>query len=162
MGEIKQFTTTKGAFAIVRVPDDAYNFITNNFPTNENNLWFYHNDGCNPLHNLAPIGLPEGDWQIIGLRDSLTEEQWKGIVEPVKFGMFMICFRDYEKEGYMFGLPSQSGHSLLKANGVYQSNPLGEKPRPFSYVKWGVQARAEQEWQEAQEKVYNPLILKKV
>ncbi len=80
--------------------------------------------------------LPPGNWQILGLSNSITEEQAKGIVEIKEHHGYMPIYRDYEKEGQITkgnGFTSeivgydnalQSFHSLLASHSITE---LAEK-----------------------------------
>lgn len=68
----------------------------------------------------------------LGKETELTEEYWKGIVEnheyPFEEGSF--CYPDYEVYPKIawkaFNTATESGLSLLKANGVVLDNPYDE------------------------------------
>lgn len=72
------------------------------------------------------IDLPEGNWTIIGRAAELTEEDWKRVVECSTDIPGVTIFKDYDNDcwfDYSMGA-SESGHSLLKAEGLELLNPL--------------------------------------
>lgn len=67
----------------------------------------FRNNGCK---------LPPGDWQLAGTSDTMSEDDWKGIVEDDGGAYGEVMYRCYTSENVWFqeGMtPTQSGHSLL-------------------------------------------------
>lgn len=76
-----------------------------------------------------------GNFKHIGKVSEITEEDWRGIVdsiihyEPWTQYQAVELFYNYESKGFSYTYTStESGLSLLKANGVLLENPLGSKP----------------------------------
>jgi len=116
----------------------------------------------------SAIKLPSGQWKLIGNPFEWSDYQWKDIVDIAKSGGFIDCFKDYEKEGYMFGLPLQSGLSLLKSLQVHKENPYGSMPE-FVFKNYGKSpiefSRFELdmcEWQAAEERTGNWVLIQKI
>lgn len=102
----------------------------------------------------------DGELILLDFASSLTEEQWRGIVDSI------LDF-DYEKNLYYknycpepfqsefsYTTAADSGHSLLNANGIFKENPYG------NYSQAIIDKIDYEAWQSAEEKVFNPLILK--
>lgn len=79
--------------------------------------------------------LPPGQWQILGLGNQLTEEQWKGIVgishENVKIDWDVVeewvygnIYKDYELKDSLYYTATESGLSLLTSKGLKPQNTL--------------------------------------
>lgn len=155
MNNITTITTTLGEFLAAHLPaDSTVQKIAHG------KLVF---DQPSETKYYGSITLPPGPWEILDFASKLTEEQWRGIAAPLWNGYYDYTLINEPVGNYkrlVKDTATESGHSLLKSHGIHLVNPLGAKPKPFSYVKWEVQARSEQEWQSAQEKVYDPLILK--
>ena len=108
---MKQLTLSTGEWLLVEVPEDSLSV-----DWNITGKWIY----LSPLS--FRIELPTGEWQLIGKGDSLNEQQWGEIVERWA-GTY---FKDYEsdpfaKTGTAYMIPSSSGMSLLKHNGMEPS-----------------------------------------
>lgn len=101
------------------------------------------------------------EWNYLGKSTELTEEDWKGIVDQKDKGYGVLVNKDYAKDRFTHSLftATESGLSLLKANGVVVENSLGKEPNNncneytdmFTIAK---RARKHQEWQEAESKVW--------
>lgn len=111
---------------------------------------------------------PEGTYKSIGSAHEVTEEQWKGIVEQIGVDEWDV-FVNYVDERCAFETATESGLSLLKANGVVLENEFGEEPKLSDYVfeehpelvgnpKEYDQDKFDsdyQEWQKCQEQVWS-------
>lgn len=78
--------------------------------------------------------LPEGNYQILGLASSLTEDQWKGIVEMEKENVMIDwdviegdvmgnIYKDYCGDE-IFYTPEESGQSFLKSKSLEAERTL--------------------------------------
>lgn len=78
----------------------------------------------------------KGDWKYIGKASELSEKDWKGIVDP--YALNRIFYTVYGKFSVdnpaYFTTASESGMSLLKANGVVMENEFGDEPKLNDYV----------------------------
>jgi hypothetical protein len=116
MSEIKQVSTGKAELLLVKVPEGwKLSGTTPNF------LYFYPSKS---------IKLPEGNWQIVGISDQLTEEQCRELF--VKGGNESIG-ELYKFNDLFYAEAIKAGAALLKANDCYTVNPYGEKPE-LSYT----------------------------
>lgn len=118
----------------------------------------------------------EGEYKLLGHPSELTEEDWKGIVGTVKdtphgdTDQLVDRFENYAKHGYLScNSATESGLSLLKANGVVMENCFGEKPDSnddYYRDAMGITDefyKALAEWNKAQSKVWlNPQIFVKL
>lgn len=108
----------------------------------------------------------------MGNAHQLTEEDWKGIVDSWTNGYY----QDYENdvnhppidgEDYIdlfcIGTATESGLSLLKANGVVMENSLGEEPLRYTPDIGSDFVPYHDKWKEAQEQVWlNPQVFIKL
>lgn len=112
------------------------------------------------------VELPEGyKYTVLGRASELTEEQWEYLVSRVDDGLFIqgAAFENYHDDETFFETATESGHSLLEANGILLVNPYGpDEPKDIPDLGAFTQARREKwkMWKEAQSKITNPLILK--
>ncbi|SUJ18977.1 Uncharacterised protein [Sphingobacterium spiritivorum] len=123
-----------------------------------------------PHSNL--LDFPDGSWSHLGPLSQVTEDQWKEIVDQV-----ITSYQDYTDNTVVptFSLFSstESGLSLLRANGVLLENPLGvwngPDGRPQTFPD-GAQFNSaielynfQKKWDKAQSEVWkNPYIFIKV
>lgn len=145
---ITPIITTLGEFLAVRLPEGADKCKVSELYLGYQWLEYPDRTGC------TKIPLPPGSWEILDFASKLTEEQC-GSINPDagKLSGFTT-----NKENFV---------ALLKSHGIYLVNPLGETmPNTMMYHK-GEEKAAEQifkavqqKWQSAEEKVFNPLILK--
>lgn len=127
------------------------------------------------------IPIPEGyKYTVLGKVSELTEEQCDLIVPKIDiddptcgFERFMTDdeFARHDRVEAC-STATESFHSLLKANGILLDNPLGKKPiRTTPFMNDGYYSDLDRveidaynaelkDWQEAQSKVSNPLIIK--
>lgn len=116
------------------------------------------------------IDLPPGDWRLLGSPFSLTEEQCEKLVDTIDFGGKTFFydyiapgrdFRDIVDSALKTAVPSWD--TLLKSNKIYQTNPLGQKPKiknvygPESFEN----SKQIQQWQAAQSRTGNWVVLVK-
>lgn len=119
-----------------------------------------------PNGAYKPLQLPEGNWQLIGRFPDTTDKQWGDIVDKMVFidedGEFedVVKYRSYSEipitpfgKTYSPITSSQSGHSLLQANGVYFENPLGASYKRMPEA--GMDYRSFLRWHKAQEQVWD-------
>lgn len=155
--------TTLGTWIACKVPDDAYDFEIYEKESLPTALIVYTKHEHFKPGLPQPIVIPKGEWGIVGRAWELTEEQWKGIVAPLWNGFYNYLLINEPVGNYkrlVKETATESGHSLLNANGIYQSNPH-TKPDEDDYSFYThVNLSVQEEWQQAQTKVYNPLILK--
>lgn len=76
MNNITPITTTLGEFLAIKLPVDA-----NTIDIEGDRLYYWAT--FEGVQYLDFITLPPGQWQIMDFRDSLTEEQWRGIVDSI-------------------------------------------------------------------------------
>ena len=156
-----EFSTSKGEFYLVDFPEGANRFSVFNDRDNPYISYFKSGD-TGRLYVNYPL-------EVVGNPKELTEGEWGDICEEIAFGTYR-GFINHQAEGKdfrdivesSFKSATQSGISLLKANGVFLENQLGEKPEPDYKVLWDQEGDdAVQAWKEAQEKVYkNPMMFK--
>lgn len=93
-----------------------------------NQWWVRYTEMARPGQFVTrEIKLPEGSWGIVGVGSSLTEDQWKGIVEQIEVmsGDDLIDgFKDYCDPVHGYVSPTSSGFSLLKSKGLNPGNTL--------------------------------------
>jgi hypothetical protein len=157
-------TTCKSTIVVVDLPKDAFNVKCISFPPYGIIYTSYVGKSKRGLCIKT-----DSPFERLGSPSQVTEEQWKGIVDfhdkPDGY------YRDYLyhtiKAPHIWKTTAtESGLSLLKANGVVLDNPIGTKPR------WDELAPSEyphdylehlQRWQQAQEQVWsNPQIFIKL
>ena len=115
-----------GNFMLIDVPKDAKSFLIKGYW-----LFYEHNFDRLGLGEDEMIDLPPGQWQIVGIASSLTEEQWKGIVEKdTDFPNLPGLYKYYESgslKDIQVSATAQaktSGLSLLAAHGKKPSTTL--------------------------------------
>lgn len=112
------------------------------------------------IWGIEDVKLPAGyKYTVLGRASELTEEQCREIVEQVS-SWGNIYFRNYAfpnsfSESFT---ADESFQSLLKSNGILLKNQL-HKPTTDNNLIW-IDSVLMEQWQEAQSKVSNPLILK--
>lgn len=116
---MKQITLPSGEYLLVEVPRWAtFNLLQSNHGSL---LQVWDRDYQDLKMNESQ--LPSGNWQIIGKADSLSEDDWKGIVET-KHGGFaghLKGFKDYSPK-YIYvdkdpiSTAKESGHSLIESH----------------------------------------------
>lgn len=130
-------------------------------------------------HTTPRIYLPEGyNYTILDVSDKMTEEQWQSILPNYGGKIFDYDLKHYNSypdyefanhpfESKFFGTAIESGHSLLKSQGILLENPFGDKrPKDCFYAenKNGYREKIydgfQKKWDEYQSKVKNPLVIK--
>src|SRR5690606_5371762 len=94
---------------------------------------------------------------VVGYLSELSEEWFKSRVEP----MTILLYRNYtvgsQYEELLLKTARESFYSLLKSEGWYTENPLGEKPEIcYATLDDPEGYEALEEWQEAQSRTINP------
>lgn len=114
---------------------------------------------------FGQIKAPEGRWQHLRQLTDITEEQWREIVDTSGHPFY----KDFTEGGFgAVCTASESGISLLKANGVILENPEGSRPECDCNYTCGDADRYNcgmdhHLWQQAQEQVWsNPHIFIKI
>lgn len=180
---MKQITTTKATILTVDLAEGscAINIGYNAFGVF---LWYKHGHRRyeRKLDIDKPFRTKKVGWKILGMANDLTEEQWKRIVEEITIKSNIIkSFRNYERKMpqwiYACSTATESGHSLLKANGIVLSNPYpspkDKQPLcrdcadedgtcPNYNGRYCNPDLRQSQYVEAQSKVTNPLILIKL
>lgn len=109
-----------GVIGVV-VPEDA-----NNFEVYDNNViggkCLMYLRGNPDYACEYSTNFPEGQWQILGLGNQLTEEQWEGVVDSKMEGREL--WKSYETSYTAFHNATESGLSLLKSKGLKPQNTL--------------------------------------
>lgn len=143
-----EIVTSKVEMLVVDLPRDATTATSTD--KNGNSNYF---DG----REWRKMYLPKGNWQNLGKATELTGEDWKGIVNfQTTFrngNRIDYMFEDYQNsdhpfEAITFETATESGLSLLKANGIFFENGISSTyPVTFDRV-------TKKEWQEAESKVF--------
>jgi hypothetical protein len=167
-------TTSKATIIVCRLPENAYAIqVLNPMDLKPIIGW---TDKVTLTLTPEYYGLPEGRWQLLGKASELTGNMYGNIVEPSKFYTHM--WMNYEKpdsshRSDQCRTVAESFSSLLSANGVLLSNPLGSEPQFGDYALNLVtedDVTYDHEsfyadlfaWQAAEEKVWrNPYVLVK-
>ena len=87
------------------------------------------------------VGIPQGDWQLLGIYPELTEEQSKSVVESYYGG---TKFHNYIGD-MMLDTAKESFQSLMEREKCYTVNPLKFDPTGITTG----------EWQEAQQRTFS-------
>lgn len=119
---MEQVKLTTGEYLLVEVPEGCHE-IEINYGKDKVVFW---EDGFS-----SELGLPPGQWEIIGRASELSEEQWSGIVEPIG-GWSSVLYYDYSASGRDYrdiiesGLksPTESGLSLIKSHSMNPETTL--------------------------------------
>lgn len=113
-----EIKTGKATLLVVEFPEGIKN-INLLADKNTNHYRLYYDEGRMNLngfignHGILDFGV--GNWHHIGTLDQMTEEVWKGIVEE----NFVSIMMD---PSYKYQSATESGLSLLKANGILLNN----------------------------------------
>jgi len=105
---------------VVELPEGATYVKINEY----NDLWFDV-----PGKTLDWVELPEGKWKALFTTQTATEQDWAGVVEyyadsdtegepPYSVEHRWNAYKDYADGGFEFSTATESGHSLLTANGL--------------------------------------------
>lgn len=161
MIQIKQITP-KG-YAVTDLPEGA------DHDSFEITKWgaLYYYTGVSPNHCGEEFKLPPGNWTLLGFAQDLTEEQWKQVVPCELMGGIggvgmQWLYPDYEKSNCDgFELATPSGHSAVKAAGLFIENPLGSHPSTWKYIDIALHKLPDdiKTWDKFQQLLTNPLIL---
>lgn len=100
--------TEKGTVRFVKVPDDYKSFSVNPY-SREGNSWLWVLSGYN---TRLGIPLPNGNWQIIGLTNEVTEEQAKMMVPNI--GDYYPNYKNSEPINFIFPKALYSFNSLMQ------------------------------------------------
>lgn len=126
----KIIETPNARVLIIKKPDSFASFS----PTN--NTIYVKDDNDTVVHSVVP----PGNWQYFGDSYEISEDVWKRVVDNFPFTISgrlpapsktVIRFVNYLSESVYnnsFDKATESGHSLLQANGVFKVNPYGEEP----------------------------------
>jgi len=153
---MKTIKTTKGTFILVEVPKGSSEFHIKKRDNGIIALSYF-------IETRGFIDLPAGNYELIGNPFEFSEEQWMEIVHYFKYSGL---YQNYNDGNFAFKTATESGQSWLRANKIYRENPLGEKPNHYDYsdddcqTDWTQFYIDEKEWQSAQEKVSEWVILK--
>lgn len=134
MSKIIEHTYNGFKWLLVEVPEDGTSFII----YQGNQLSYEHSvTGSETGSRTGFIGeelLPSGSWEIVGKADSMTEEQWKEIVESGvcndsgDHGLgFFRYYREYPdelEESFGFFSAKESGEALLLSHGLKPETTL--------------------------------------
>jgi len=100
---------------VVELPEGATYVKINEY----NDLWFDV-----PGKTLDWVELPEGKWKALFTTQTATEQDWAGVV-PGKFDQLLadagedsMWWPDFNNPGLQINDATESGHSLLTANGL--------------------------------------------
>lgn len=108
---MKQLSPT--SLYAVELPEVAKDVKINSY-----NEMFYQRPGTYP----AWKELPDGNWQFHFTTATATEQDWAGVVEKetdeIMIEIFGDLFMNYETEVKILCTATESGHSLLAANGL--------------------------------------------
>lgn len=77
--------------------------------------------------------LPEGNWQLLGTPEQITEEVWQTLLPTFVCAPFRNRYINFlDIEGDLLTSATKSGTSFLQANELYSKNPLAGifMPRP--------------------------------
>jgi hypothetical protein len=125
MSEIKQISTGKAELLIVKVPEGAANFAY--LPVNEMLQYDI------PVNYVSLIKLPQGNWQIVGISDQLTEEQCAELMQSES----MVIDNSGNTTLYLspvdyHATAKEAFASLMQSNECYTLNPYAGMftPRP--------------------------------
>lgn len=176
----REIQTSKAKILVVDLPEGAKSISLTKLE-NKNVLWYQMPIIIgSPTFDLR-FECRDGNWQILGLLDSLTEEQM-GSVEDSVWSKFWECniHQDYEFQAkepiFKFYRASESFSSLLSSAGITRENEYGEEPNFGDYNKFPLPIefnpvdeirelakrdhRISELWNAAEENTFrNPLIL---
>lgn len=74
------------------------------------------------------IHLPKGEWELPGLADQLSEEQWKGVVEVIEGDEGF--YHNYDLTTFREVYATESGHSLLRKHNLEKETTVLLKRKP--------------------------------
>lgn len=168
--------TGKSEILVIDFPSCATDIKTNYQSVDRNmyrvDLFIYTYKGV-----VESIKVPSGRWKPVGKLTALSEEDWKGIVDSEYFDrgrerleLFVNYSIQLTKTFSDTMSATESGFSLLKANGVVMENDFGEEPvlsdyvfeehpelvgnpKEYDYEKFESDYK---EWEQAQEQVWSP------
>lgn len=155
---IKTINTGVAELFLVKVPDKSHKHLFTKIH-GDNDLVFY-------IENEFPkvVTLPSGNYKLLGIAHELTEDVWRKIVKTnFRFNIkYNTLFLDYSTMHFKFKTATESGLSLLMADGIYAENPLC-KNRPFITKMFAFCASIfiVNKWDKAQETTGKWVVLKK-
>ncbi|MGJ1424536.1 hypothetical protein ACR79B_11125 [Sphingobacterium spiritivorum] len=135
----KQITTGKATIVVVDMPEGAIKInVVEGCYGNEYkdkivyNLKEYTENQI--LNHIEQIDLPQGHWKLLSQFSQLTDDQWKDIVDMDKT-YYSTLTKNWSPS------PTESGLSLLRANGVLLKNPVtvdltGNNELNCDYAEW--------------------------
>lgn len=159
----KQITTESGiVLLLVEVPDGASDLTRPKVGIVD--LYFDMKDG-----EYESVVIPQGNWKGKHFKE-MSEEECAGLVRQYGGKIFdydpkyYSSYPDYEFtnhpfESKFFDTAIESGHSLLKSQGILLVNPH-EHPIYKGTMEEELFIHLESEYDEAQSKVKNPLVIK--
>lgn len=168
----KQITTGKATIVVFDMPEEAIK--PHIYIVGELTYLVYHvksGDGYEQVN----VPISEGKWDSIGPLSQVTEDQWKEIVDQsLHTGLHPHYVNGINPpNAYCYQNATESGLSLLRANGVLLENPLGvwngPDGRPQTFPD-GAQFNSaielynfQKKWDKAQSEVWiNPYIFIKL
>lgn len=164
MSEIKQIDTGKCRLLAVMVPEGAI-LMPAIYP---------HVITYRIGNSMSSVFLPENwhhvNWQILGLSDELTEEQWRRLVDGKLdfldgFGSVMQ-YPDFTDKAHCYLTAKESGLSLLEANECFSVNPYSDPGLTMKQgnrcVYYGASDEEFEIYEKAQQNTGTWLILRKL
>ena len=120
--------------------------------------------------DLLFVKIPEdsildGNWQIIGLANEITEEHCEDLVESeTDIWLQKMTYNCYTKKDAAYLSAKESFESLMEANEIYSVNPYGKEPEDVPHLGAWTQYRREkwQEWKKAEERTGKWLVLRRI
>lgn len=102
------------------------------------------------------ISMSSKEWNYLGKATESNEEDWKGIVgQSIHTNLYPHYVEGITPPNlYCYDTATESGLSLLKANGILLENELGKYPESKKYEFTSIYERAVTEWQESESKVW--------
>lgn len=150
-----EIVTSKVEMLVVDLPDGATGIDVIKYWGVRNKICF-RTPYVKGWERADNIDISDGNWQYTGKATELTEEDWDSIVDWNDENQYYYLYPSKEWQGDITA--TESGLSLLKANGVVLDNELVEKPiMGDEYYNDGGDERFEREykeWQQAESKVW--------
>lgn len=168
MNEFKQLHPKEGIELLaVKVPEGASLFKVTD------RLEFDELDQNSGMQMPDYIMLPEGNWQIVGISDQLTEEQCREVM-PVSY----LPFPNFDPIGFevndelgttIYNTAKEAFESLMQSERCYSENPYGpdlceHNRQCYDSCQGSCWTRADidsEEWQAAEANTGSWLIIKK-
>ncbi|MGJ1432871.1 hypothetical protein ACR79M_14950 [Sphingobacterium spiritivorum] len=131
----KQITTGKATIVVVDMPEGSFDPIIEDCM-----LKYYVDKHIEGTGSVWHTKFPFGNYKPLGLPSWITEDQWKEIVD---LHYSHLGFDDYDSdcEFNVLNTATESGLSLLRANGVVLENPVtvdlsGNNELNCDYAEW--------------------------